>query len=67
MTRLRLPKTIWIAWCQTCASWLDETEAAKYSANLARDEHPEHFSPHDPHDVEVIPYRLDRRAARKVK
>lgn len=62
--KLRLPKTIWIAWCSTCpissaANIAAESSHASASSAL--------LVKCNPHDVEVIPYRLDRRAARKVK
>lgn len=67
--RLRVPRTIWVAWCHTCRSWLDETESAPHSIDMALNEYPEHFDPGSdpPCRVEVIPFRADRANAKPVK
>lgn len=54
--KLSVPKTVWLAFCRTCGSWLDEDTSAEYAADLARDEHPEHFEDEHVHDVRVIPF-----------
>lgn len=75
---MKVPKTIWVGWCHTCGHWLDETETARSASDLVRSEHPEHLKPGHPWldradseerpcVVEVIPFRVDRKAARRVR
>jgi len=66
---VNVPRTIWLAWCHTCGMWLDETEGADYSARLVLDEHPDHLMHEEGVKrcrVEVIPFRVDRKAALRV-
>ena len=63
---MRIPKTIWVAWCRTCGEWLDETESAKSSAELAINEHYDHFNAIECR-VDVIPFRRDLAKACRVR
>jgi hypothetical protein len=71
---MKVPRTIWVAWCHTCDHWLDETEDARSSANLVVDEHPDHLAVDTQREeghrrcrVEVIPFRVDRSSAMRVR
>ena len=75
--KLQVPRTIWVGWCHTCGAWLDETDGANHAIALVLDEHPEHFDTDHPWRsleqgerecyVEIIPFRADRKRARKVQ